>query len=136
MFSHRKATRSAKAAGWSKSSPRIELSDGLCMLAAAAAFAVHAPLANTERSVIHARRPIILNGIDEFAARGDLGDRSLRSIIFDRNRESRLFTMTKTNRPKTEASSFVTSSGIWSCFDERIDGEKTRRDVTRIPATG
>jgi len=53
------------------------LSDGLCMLATAGAFAVHAPLTNTEGSVIHAQRPIMLSGIEEFVGRVDMGDRSL-----------------------------------------------------------
>ncbi len=136
MFSHKKATRSAKAAGWSKFSPRIELSDGLCMVATAGAFAVHASLANTEGSIIHAQRPIILNAVDEFVGRGDLGDRSLRSIIFDRNRASRLNTMTKTNRPKTEASPQVSMSDIDSCIDKLLAGEKKRHDVTPMPAMG
>jgi len=125
MFSHKKATRSANAAGWSKFSPRIELSDGLCMLATARAFAVHTSLANSEGSVVDAQRPIISNGIDEFVARGDLGDRSLRSIIFDRNRESRLVTKRKTNRPKTEASPQVSMSDIDSCIDKLLAGEKS-----------
>jgi len=124
MFSHKKATRSAKAAGWSKFSPRIELSDSLCMLATALAFAVRTSLANTEGSVIHAQRPIILNAVDEFVGRGDLGDRSLRSLIFDRNRESRLITMTKTNRPKTEASPQVSMSAIDSCIDKLLPEKK------------
>jgi len=52
-----------------------------------------------------------------------------------RNRESRLITITKTNRPKTEASPIVSSSAIGSCFDEVIVGEKKRHDVTPIPTT-
>jgi hypothetical protein len=53
------------------------LSDGLCLLATGGALAGHTSLANDERSVIHAQRPVILNGIEEFVGRGDLADRSI-----------------------------------------------------------
>ena len=53
------------------------LSDGLCLLATGGALAGHASFTNGERSVIHAQRPVILNGIEEFVERGDLSDRSV-----------------------------------------------------------
>jgi len=53
------------------------LSDGLCMLSTGGAFAGHAPFTDGERRVIHAQRPVILSGIDEFVGRRDLGDRSI-----------------------------------------------------------
>ena len=51
------------------------LSDGLCLLATGGTFEGHASSASDEESVIHAQRPLILTGIEEFVARADLGDR-------------------------------------------------------------
>jgi len=56
------------------------------------------------------------------------------SIIVVRNRESRLISIMNTNRPITEASPHVSVSDIESCFDELIDGERKRHDVTLMPA--
>ncbi|MFI5461454.1 MAG: hypothetical protein ACHRXM_39135, partial [Isosphaerales bacterium] len=53
------------------------LSDGLCLLATGGALAGYASFTNGERTVIHAQRPVILNGIEEFVRRGDLSDRAL-----------------------------------------------------------
>jgi hypothetical protein len=55
------------------------LSDGLCRLATGGALPAHASW-SAERAVIHAQRPVILNGIDEFARRSDLID---RCVILD-----------------------------------------------------
>ena len=51
------------------------LSDGLCVLATGGAIAGRALFSNDERVVIHAQRPVILSGIEEFVRRGDLSDR-------------------------------------------------------------
>jgi hypothetical protein len=51
------------------------LSDGLCQLVYGAGIARRTLYQNTERSVIHAQRPVILAGIEEFVRRGDLRDR-------------------------------------------------------------
>jgi len=51
------------------------LSDSLCRLSSGGGFAGRALYSNDERSVIHAQRPVILNGIDEFVRRDDLADR-------------------------------------------------------------
>jgi hypothetical protein len=53
------------------------LSDSLCRLASGGGFAARALFSNDERNVIHAQRPIILNGIDEFVHKGDLADRAV-----------------------------------------------------------
>jgi hypothetical protein len=53
------------------------MSDALCMLATGGALAAHVPFSTGERSVIHAQRPVILNGIEEFVVRADLVDRSI-----------------------------------------------------------
>jgi hypothetical protein len=53
------------------------LSDSLCQLVFGAGLAARALFTNTERSVIHAQRPVILNGIEDFVRRGDLTDRTV-----------------------------------------------------------
>jgi hypothetical protein len=53
------------------------LSDSFCRLVSGGGVATRALFSNTERSVIYAQRPIILNGIDDFVRRGDLIDRSV-----------------------------------------------------------
>jgi hypothetical protein len=53
------------------------LSDSLCRLASGGGFASRALFSNDERSVLHAQRPVILNGIDEFVSKGDLADRGV-----------------------------------------------------------
>jgi len=53
------------------------LSDALCLLSTGGAFDVHASFSGDEQRVIHAQRPVILNGIEEFVGRSDLSDRSL-----------------------------------------------------------
>jgi len=53
------------------------LSDGLCILSTAGGYAGHASFTDGERRVIHAQRPVLLTGIEEFVGRGDLSDRSV-----------------------------------------------------------
>jgi hypothetical protein len=53
----------------------IWLADSLCRLSSGGGFASRALFSDDEHSVIHAQRPVILNGIDEFVRRGDLADR-------------------------------------------------------------
>ena len=53
------------------------LSDCVCQLAFGGGFASRELFTNDERSVIYAQRPVILVGIDDFVARGDLRDRSV-----------------------------------------------------------
>ncbi len=53
------------------------LSDGLCLLATGGGFAGRVLFSDDERMVMHAQRPVILNGIEEFVRRGDLSDRSV-----------------------------------------------------------
>ena len=56
---------------------RPELSDALCALTTDGGFATRALYADDEESIFSARRPAILNGIDEPATRPDLVDRSI-----------------------------------------------------------
>ena len=71
------------------------LSDSLCRLASGGGFAARALFSNDECNVIHAQRPIILNGIDEFVNKGDLADRGvflqLPAIAPDARREEAEF---------------------------------------------
>jgi hypothetical protein len=48
------------------------LSDSLCQLVFGGGFAARALFSNDDRSDIHAQRPVILNGIEDFVRRGDL----------------------------------------------------------------
>ncbi len=53
------------------------LSDGFCRLATGAGFASRELYANTEETLIEARRPVMLNGIEELTTAADLADRTL-----------------------------------------------------------
>jgi hypothetical protein len=53
------------------------LSDSLCRLVYGGGFAGRAIFSDKERSVIHAQRPVILNGIDDFVRKSDLTDRAV-----------------------------------------------------------
>jgi hypothetical protein len=53
------------------------LSDALCRLSTGGGFAVRSLYTNDEECLFRAKRPVILNGIDQVATRGDLVDRAL-----------------------------------------------------------
>lgn len=53
------------------------LSDALCSLATGAGFATRQLYTDDEEALFQAQRPIILNGVEEFASRPDLIDRSV-----------------------------------------------------------
>jgi hypothetical protein len=53
------------------------LSDSLCQLVFGGGLAGRALFSNEERSVIHAQRPVILDGIEDFVRRGALTDRTV-----------------------------------------------------------
>jgi hypothetical protein len=67
------------------------LSDSLCRLATGGGVATRALFTNDEQNVMHAQRPVIMNGITEFATKGDLADRGVflhqPPIAPDRRRE-------------------------------------------------
>jgi hypothetical protein len=71
------------------------LSDSLCRLATGGGFATRQLYTDDEEIIFSARRPIILNGIDDIATRGDLQERSvlvsLPSILEDERREENTF---------------------------------------------
>jgi hypothetical protein len=56
---------------------RDQLSDALCRLATGGGFATRMLYTDDEEIIFSAKRPIILNGIDDIATRGDLQERSL-----------------------------------------------------------
>ncbi len=53
------------------------LSDALCRLATGSGFATRELYTDAEETIFAAQRPIVLNGIEELATRGDLLDRAL-----------------------------------------------------------
>ena len=56
---------------------RDQLSDALCRLATGGGFATRQLYTDDEEIIFRAKRPVILNGIDDIATRGDLQERSL-----------------------------------------------------------
>src|SRR5262249_30177683 len=53
------------------------LSDGLCCLATGSGFATRELYTDADEAIFAARRPVVLNGIEEVATRGDLLDRAI-----------------------------------------------------------
>ena len=53
------------------------MSDALCRLATGGGFASRELYSDTEEIILHAQRPVILNGIDDLATRQDLIDRAI-----------------------------------------------------------
>ncbi|MBI3329654.1 MAG: hypothetical protein HYZ81_23480 [Nitrospinae bacterium] len=53
------------------------LSDALCRLATGGGFATRELYSDAEETIFDAQRPVILNGIEELATRGDLLDRAI-----------------------------------------------------------
>jgi hypothetical protein len=74
---------------------RDQLSDALCRLATGGGFATRQLYTDDEEIIFSAKRPIILNGIDDIATRGDLQERSLLvslpSILEEERREEAAF---------------------------------------------
>ncbi|MFG0242225.1 MAG: hypothetical protein ACF8R9_05500 [Phycisphaerales bacterium JB054] len=83
---------------------RPEMSDALCALATDGGFATRQLYADDEESIFSARRPVLLNGIDDPASRSDLVDRtisvSLRRIAEeDRRTEDQIMAEYERVRP-------------------------------------
>jgi len=55
----------------------VSLSDGLCRLSTGGGFATRELYADLDETILDAQRPIVLNGIEEIATRGDLLDRAI-----------------------------------------------------------
>jgi len=71
------------------------LSDGLCCLATGSGFATRQLYTDAEEAIFAARRPVVLNGIEEVATRGDLLDRAitlyLPTIPEDQRKDEKVF---------------------------------------------
>jgi len=67
-----------------------ELSDALCRLSTGGGWGVRSHYENDEETVFNAKRPIILNGIEDVGTRSDLMDRSLIIELPRFNDEDRL----------------------------------------------
>src|SRR6185437_4707130 len=80
------------------------LSDALCRLASGGGFATRMLYTDQDEVLIDATRPVILNGIEDFVARPDLGDRcvflALTPIAHDERRtEAELNAAFEARRP-------------------------------------
>lgn len=82
-----------------------ELSDVFCRLATGGGFAERQLYTNREEVLINLQRPLILNGIDEVASRGDLMERSL--II---------------HLPLIKETARESESSFWKQFDAALPG--------------
>jgi len=106
-------------AGW--------LSDALCRLSTGGGFATRELHSDRNEIVFAGRRPIILNGIADLAARGDLADRAvvvtLRPIMpEDRRAESDLRAEFEKTRPESLGALFDAVASALAHIDEtRLD---------------
>ncbi len=82
-----------------------EMSDIFCRLATGGGFAERQLYTNREEVLINIQRPIILNGIDEVASRGDLMERAI--II---------------HLPLIKETVRETESSFWKRFDDALPG--------------
>ena len=57
------------------------LSDALCRLSTGGGFSTRSLYTDDEERIFEAKRPVILNGIEEIATRGDLLDRTLIAYV-------------------------------------------------------
>ena len=71
------------------------LSDALCRLATGSGFATRELYTDTDETIFAAQRPIVINGIEEVATRGDLLDRAitlyLPTIPEDQRKDEKVF---------------------------------------------
>jgi hypothetical protein len=78
-----------------------EMSDALCSLSTGGGFATRGLYSNDEEHIFEATRPIILNGIDDVATRGDLADRAVLVTL----------------KPITDATR-KTEAAVWKAFEK------------------
>jgi hypothetical protein len=71
------------------------LSDALCRLATGSGFATRELYTDAEEAIFAAQRPVVMNGIEEVATRGDLLDRALilylPTILEDKRQDEKTF---------------------------------------------
>jgi len=87
------------------SSLSLAASDLLCQLATGGGFGTRQLFSNQEEFLLHANRPILLNGIENVAVRSDLADRSVCLTLEpvaekDRRLESELWGSFEAERPR------------------------------------
>ena len=80
------------------------LSDAVCRLATGGGFATRELYSDLEETLIEAKRPVVVNGIDDMAARDDLRDRSIILTLpaiaeADRREEGSLWAAFEADRP-------------------------------------
>jgi hypothetical protein len=66
------------------------LSDALCRLSTGGGFSTRTLYENEEETIFQVQRPVILNGIEELATRGDLQDRALNLHLMEIPEEKRM----------------------------------------------
>ena len=106
------------------------LSDALCRLSTGGGFAARELYTDDEEVVISAERPLILNGIDEVVARGDLADRAIFLTLSaireaDRKPEAKLWARFEEARPRI----------LGALLDALVEGVRRLPDVRldRLP---
>jgi len=85
------------------SSLSADLSDALSALATEGGFACRKLYEDDEEARFRGRRPLILNGIEDVAVRGDLGDRCIRLVlprVNERKTEREILDQFRTIRPR------------------------------------
>ena len=106
------------------------LSDALCRLSTGGGYAARELYSDDEEVVISAERPLILNGIDEVVARGDLADRAIFLTLnaipdADRRPEAKLWARFEEARPRI----------LGALLDALVEGLRRLPDVKldRLP---
>ena len=106
------------------------LSDALCRLSTGGGYAARELYSDDEEVVISAERPLILNGIDEVVARGDLADRAIFLTLNaipdeDRMPEAELWARFEKARPRI----------LGALLDALVEGLRRLPDVKldRLP---
>lgn len=102
-----------------------EMSDAFCCLSTGASLGARLLYTNEEESLMSAKRPCILNGIDTIASRGDLLDRS--SILNLTRIPDEMYTEEKVLRPKFEK---IRGSMLWLILDATSHGLKFVDHIT------
>ena len=103
------------------------LSDALCRIATGAGYAVRALYADAEEEVFSAARPILLNGIEDLASRGDLIDRSIICYLptisdDDRLEEKEFWAAFKKDRPRILGSLYTAlATALVNVSNVRLD---------------
>jgi hypothetical protein len=96
-----------------------EMSDAFCCLSTGASLGARLLYTNEEESLMSAKRPCILNGIDTIATRGDLLDRS--SILNLKRIPDEMYEEEKVLRPKFEK---IRGSMLWLILNATSHGLK------------